>query len=407
MSSDLAAVVIVAYRAAAKLETCLKSIRTHLSEHDVYVWDNSGSDCSDVRNLASRFPEVNWHFSDANIGFAGGVNKIAALLPNRNLLLLNPDAELLGPLRMTLKAITQSGVAAASPMLFASEERRTSWRIFSNDAAPWDSAYKAPSILNFFGGAAGLALRTRGTPLSYRYYRQPKIVTGFLSGACLAISRNAWDAVGHFDEAFFLYQEEAEWQRRATLMGWKLTLADEADVRHVAMGTVVDDEKRFTRSKDLAFASAVLMAKRCFGSQIADLYLVWSLLVDSVKRRFRAQPQAPGMDVMITLGNSADPTRAERIAMAVEFERAGYSVVLVSLQDWGTTPRDVPSSIRLVRRPSWWPSTMPQQTPSLLVAGNTQQERIFSRLFRAVPNRTRVNVNDVGRLLAPGTSRGI
>src|SRR6476620_2969456 len=134
------AVLIVAYRSADMLEKCLESVERYLPGHDVHVWDNSGPTCSDVRRLADRIHRVHWYVSTENIGFAAAVNRLAASVPNCDLLLLNPDAELTGPLTLTRAAIREPGVAAAAPMICESGVEDRSASLLSGQPLPWDVA---------------------------------------------------------------------------------------------------------------------------------------------------------------------------------------------------------------------------------------------------------------------------
>ena len=54
----------------------------------------------------------------------------------------------------------------------------------------------------------------------------------YLSGACLCISRGAWEAVGPFNEKLFLYYEDVEWCLRARALGVPLTVALDAHAAH-------------------------------------------------------------------------------------------------------------------------------------------------------------------------------
>ncbi len=61
------------------------------------VWDNASEGSDDIRALAATLPHIAWTFSPTNIGFAPAVNRLAEQVSG-DLLLLNPDAVLLGPL---------------------------------------------------------------------------------------------------------------------------------------------------------------------------------------------------------------------------------------------------------------------------------------------------------------------
>jgi GT2 family glycosyltransferase len=54
-----------------------------------------------------------------------------------------------------------------------------------------------------------------------------------VKGAAMLIRRAALEAVGPFDEAYFLYLEETEWQRRASRGGWEIRYEPAAVVEHI------------------------------------------------------------------------------------------------------------------------------------------------------------------------------
>ena len=55
----------------------------------------------------------------------------------------------------------------------------------------------------------------------------------WLSGAALLVRRDATDAVGLFDESFFLFSEEVDWLTRFRRAGWKVFFCPDAEVVHV------------------------------------------------------------------------------------------------------------------------------------------------------------------------------
>jgi N-acetylglucosaminyl-diphospho-decaprenol L-rhamnosyltransferase len=54
----------------------------------------------------------------------------------------------------------------------------------------------------------------------------------WVSGSCLMIRRECLEAVGGFDEGFFLYEEDADLCRRVRAAGWRVLFAPEAEVVH-------------------------------------------------------------------------------------------------------------------------------------------------------------------------------
>lgn len=140
-------------------------------------------------------------------------------------------------------------------------------------------------------------------------------VDGYLTGACLAIRREAWDALGPFDEEFFLYGEEADWQRRAIAAGWRIRLADERGVRHSAQGTVAGDAKASTRSSDLVHASVALQLEYHHGAAAADLYAAGAYGIDGLKRALhRDDSRRPQSDAVLVVDGPQSPSADEIVS---------------------------------------------------------------------------------------------
>jgi GT2 family glycosyltransferase len=57
-----------------------------------------------------------------------------------------------------------------------------------------------------------------------------------LFGGCLMVRTTVLDAVGWFDERFFMYAEDVDLSRRIREAGWKLYYLSEAEIMHVAGG---------------------------------------------------------------------------------------------------------------------------------------------------------------------------
>jgi GT2 family glycosyltransferase len=140
----------------------------------------------------------------ANVGYAGGINRGVAEFPDaRAILVLNPDVLLheksVPPL---LAALRQPGVGIVAP------------QVRSAQGALELSLRREPTILR----AIGLT-RTK-LPVFSEYvaefsaYGKPGTVDWAL-GAVLAMSRSCYDALGGWDESYFLYSEETDLSLRA------------------------------------------------------------------------------------------------------------------------------------------------------------------------------------------------
>jgi GT2 family glycosyltransferase len=211
--------VVVAYGQSEQLNRCLAALEQKVA---TTVVDNSSS--ADVAVVVAR------HGADycdlgVNLGFAAGVNvALRTLLTGspQDVLLLNPDAVFpWSDLETTVAQLHRSGnerVAAVSP------------RLIGTDGLPQRVVWPFPSPARALAEAFGLGrLPTRDT---------------FVIGAALVLRWEALREVGLFDERFFLYAEEADWQRRARSLGWESALCGAAVASHVGAGTSGDSRRR-------------------------------------------------------------------------------------------------------------------------------------------------------------------
>ncbi len=211
-------VVVVAYGSPALLARCLDALGDGLR---VLVIDNSSND--DVRAIATR-PGCRYIDPGHNLGFGAGVNRALAELGTEHgdVLLLNPDAQLgdevAHALQMAMRGVGRERVACASPAL-----RR-------DDGTAETVEWPFPSPGRAWLDAIGLG----SVPARSR----------FLIGAVLLLRSEAVDAVGSFDERFFLYSEETDWQRRAMRAGWSVRYCPDLVAGHTGAATSADSRRR-------------------------------------------------------------------------------------------------------------------------------------------------------------------
>lgn len=186
---------------------------------DIVVIDNSAD-----HGIAAAASEVGATYVDSggNIGFARAVNLGIAHAGGRDVVLVNPDAEVSAK---TVHALVQRmhepgrRVAATAPSLIQpdGQQQRVRWP-FPSPAGAWLQA-------------AGLS-------------RLQPDTNGFLVGAVLALNATALERLGGFDEDFFLYDEEADWQRRAVADGWSLVWADDQLATHIGGASSTEETRR-------------------------------------------------------------------------------------------------------------------------------------------------------------------
>jgi glycosyltransferase involved in cell wall biosynthesis/GT2 family glycosyltransferase len=378
------AVLVVSYRRADLLRRCLDSVHKHLGDVRVLVWDNLSTASVEIRRLAGDYPAVDWTFSDRNVGYAAAINGLSERAGDADLLLLNPDAELTGPLTRTRAAIRQPRTAAVSP------------KVDDPAGGPdWDVARRKQTVLRSIVSHSGYGKRLRGRAVSDYYPEAPQEVDGYLSGCCLLISGEAWRQLGGFDEKFFLYGEESEWQRRAKARGWRLVLADESDVTHGAAGTMAGDPLAERRARDLLRAGQAEMLGMDGNYGPGALFTAGLNLLDRVQRSHRNERRAalaaaatravPGRPSILLTSNELCQGGAERqrVLLANELAKRGYPVTIACLQHFGPLTPELDPAVRLVLTPWWQPLVDLPTNDSVLITGVTNTEAGFAMGWRA------------------------
>jgi N-acetylglucosaminyl-diphospho-decaprenol L-rhamnosyltransferase len=202
--------LIVSYNTRALLLESIASV-VHEQGIETIVLDNASNDGSPAA-VAGCFPSVQLIRSVSNLGFAGGVNKAAACARGRNLLVLNPDARLEpGALDLLLELVDRTPRAAlVGPSLRYA------------DGARQAAAFRFPGLMQIALDLFPID-RLMDSALNGRVPEASRPVQiDHPLGACMLISRAAWEDVGPLDEGYFMYLEEIDWCRRARRRGWQI-----------------------------------------------------------------------------------------------------------------------------------------------------------------------------------------
>ncbi len=225
-SSSRPTILIVGYRAYSELDRCLASLAMHEPAVPVVVVDHE-ADLEAGQALAARYPRMTYVPCTSNGGFAAGVNLAARhAAPGAHLLLLNPDCVLSGPvvgqLTAVLDAHSTAGVVGGV--------------LLEPEGALQRSARRFPDVTTAFAGRTSwLSRHLPGNALSRRNLSgrpSAPTVVDWVTGAFALIRRETFDAVGGFDQGFFLYWEDADFCRRAGAAGWTTMYAPTTAVIH-------------------------------------------------------------------------------------------------------------------------------------------------------------------------------
>jgi GT2 family glycosyltransferase len=150
-----------------------------------------------------------------NIGFASSVNAAADAARGRVLVLLNNDTEpeptWLAELARAICAYPDAAIIASKLLLFDKRDHlHTTGDQMGIDGIPHNR---------------GVWERDNG-----QYDDAIEIFGG--CGGAVAIRRHVWQALGGFDEDFWMYLEDVDFAFRAQLSGWRAIFAPKARVYH-------------------------------------------------------------------------------------------------------------------------------------------------------------------------------
>ncbi len=221
-------IVIVNFRSADFTRKCLQSIAKNASDMDleIVVIDNDSHDgCGGMVQL--EFPSVIFIQGEKNLGFAGANNLAAARCHGRFILFLNPDTEVQGSALQELIECLRSkpdvGMAGA--------------RLLNSDLSVQTTSITAfPTITNQVLGMDWLRRRFPGAPLwgirpLFESHVQPVEVDA-ISGACMLVRKEVFDAVGGFDCGYFMYSEDLDLCLKVKRAGWKVCYVPSAHIVH-------------------------------------------------------------------------------------------------------------------------------------------------------------------------------
>jgi N-acetylglucosaminyl-diphospho-decaprenol L-rhamnosyltransferase len=210
-------VVIVTHDSGDCIESCLQALLP-LRQWKVVLVDNDSKDDT-VRKAQSIPLEVHALINSHNAGFAGAVNQAAKSAEGDCLVILNPDAIAReGSLDKLAEALRTAAVGAAGGLLIGEDGQPQ--KGFSVRRFPTIGCMLAEILLlNRVWPGNPWNVRYRCLDLDYHIAQevdQP-------AGACLAVKREAWEAINGFDESFFpIWFEDVDFCRRLRDKGWKI-----------------------------------------------------------------------------------------------------------------------------------------------------------------------------------------
>lgn len=198
----------------------------HTWQAEVVVVDNASHDGS-VGMLVEAFPWATVIVNTENVGFSRGNNLGLERTHGRYVLFLNPDTELTPQAltRMLAYAESQPEIGILGPQLrYADGSLQSSRRRF-------------PTLATLFVESTVVQRLFPRNRLLSRYYvldRPDDAISrvDWVVGACMLVRRDVLDAIGGFDEGFFMYSEELDLCHRAVDAGRQVVYFPDSVIVH-------------------------------------------------------------------------------------------------------------------------------------------------------------------------------
>jgi N-acetylglucosaminyl-diphospho-decaprenol L-rhamnosyltransferase len=259
------AVAIINWNTRDLLRAALTSCLAERPE-EVVVVDNGSYDGS-IDMVRREFPSVRLKVLPSNPGYGAASNIAFRLCTAPNVLLLNSDIEIRpGALAALTRALDERPhVGVVGP------------RLENPDGSLQRSVFPFPSpYISFLKRQplAAVVSRLPGLrehyPLNFKHDRERRVP--WVLGAAQAIRREAFDAVGGFDESYVMYFEEVDLCYRMRRAGWETWFDPSATIMHV--GGAATRQRRQEMLVRLTLSSLEFHRHHDHGARLAMARLV-------------------------------------------------------------------------------------------------------------------------------------
>jgi N-acetylglucosaminyl-diphospho-decaprenol L-rhamnosyltransferase len=252
--------IIVTYNSSSHVEACLRALASQNCE--IVVVDNASQDdtVARVQTLAAEVP-LQLITVSRNIGFAGGVNHGARVASGEVFLILNPDVVTEpGAVSALMVCLARSGAAAAGGALLASDGQPARGFAFR----------RLPSLSSLLFEVLLVNEVWPSNPVNRRYrclgadHSQEQEIEQ-PAGACLAVTRTAWEAAGGMDTQFFpVWFEDVDFCACLRESGAKIVFCPAAEFLHSGAHSV--GQLGFAEKQTFWYANMLRYARKHFAA---------------------------------------------------------------------------------------------------------------------------------------------
>ncbi len=228
-------IIIVNWNTGDQLRECMKSIarcvQIGYELESVVIVDNHSSDdsCAGIAPIGLQAQTI---CNPSNRGFAAACNQGAKGSQADYLLFLNPDM-LLNPDSLSVPVVYLSAPGNGDVGICGIQ-------LVDQDGAIQRSCSRFPTPRMLLAGGVGLD-RLAGfrhlQPFMVEWDHARSAAVDHVIGAFFMVRRSVFEALGGFDERFFVYYEEVDFALRARKAGWKCFYLTGAQACHHGRGS--------------------------------------------------------------------------------------------------------------------------------------------------------------------------
>ncbi|WP_417392884.1 glycosyltransferase family 2 protein [Gimesia sp.] len=232
VNNELISTIIVNFNSGDKVSLCVQSLLDTKLNLEIIIVDNASSDQSlkALKEVTSSESNIHYIENQKNYGFAVACNQGARLARGEFLLYLNPDCKIHPDAIPKLIACLEQtpGVGMTGGYILNSDgSEQVGCR--RSIPTPWRTLVRVfclSFLSKYFPGLfSDFNLNNQELP-------DHPIEVEAISGACMLVSREAYEAVGGLDEEYFLHCEDLDWCMSFRNKGWKIMFVPDAEVTH-------------------------------------------------------------------------------------------------------------------------------------------------------------------------------
>jgi len=239
--------IILNYFGSADTIACVRALLGQPLDKICIIENSGGHKELDILSAAfSGFPQVEIISSGQNLGFAGGVNLgLKRMLPLgfEMVVILNNDT--VPPPDLIEKLLKGADdLDLASPVIYRYPDQNVLWSR-GNYYNAWTGTLSTGKI--------------SGIPGSIFY----------LPGCCLLVRSKVFEAIGLFDDSFFMYGEDVEFCHRSAQAGFCIGIVPDALIYHKTGAASVQNSPFYELNINRGH---LLLAQKLFRTQPAQLF---------------------------------------------------------------------------------------------------------------------------------------